>query len=180
MSIDWRRGYARQAISDFRVFEKVCELGVPVCHQLHYLQMASEKMAKAMNTPPGTSAPLKTTHKALVMFVRNARSDQRIFNYISPYYRKMQRAQFNACVASFESLAQQIEDLSPKGGSVQAPNPEYPWIAHVPDSINPSRTIQVLKVPCEEPFNNLRPESAKVHKFREFLASCIRYLEKNT
>jgi len=44
----WRRAYARQALSDFEVYDHICTAQtIPECQRLHYLQMALEKSAKA-------------------------------------------------------------------------------------------------------------------------------------
>jgi hypothetical protein len=53
----WRDAFLKQAHSDYSVYKKLNELRLPLCHKLHYLQMATEKLAKAYqcnnrNTPP--------------------------------------------------------------------------------------------------------------------------------
>lgn len=42
----WARAYARQARSDRDIYEILVKQGAPRCHQVHYLQMAAEKVAK--------------------------------------------------------------------------------------------------------------------------------------
>ena len=44
---DWALAYARQGHSDFAIYQLLALRGVAVCHPLHYLQMACEKIAKA-------------------------------------------------------------------------------------------------------------------------------------
>lgn len=45
---EWRRAYARQANSDFALYDLLCQNGdVEECQRMHYLQMALEKAAKA-------------------------------------------------------------------------------------------------------------------------------------
>lgn len=41
------QAFLRQARSDFAVYRQLPALRVPRCHELHYLQMAAEKLAKA-------------------------------------------------------------------------------------------------------------------------------------
>lgn len=46
--MSWARAFARQASSDFEAWEHLSRnSALPQCHQLHYLQMALEKAAKA-------------------------------------------------------------------------------------------------------------------------------------
>ena len=57
-----------QAKSDLAVLAILRSEGVPPCHQLHYLQMASEKIAKAFFWRSGTAPP--RTHAGFVQFLR--------------------------------------------------------------------------------------------------------------
>jgi len=44
----WRKAYARQAASDFAVYDLLCAHGeIDECQRMHHLQMALEKSAKA-------------------------------------------------------------------------------------------------------------------------------------
>ena len=67
----WREAFLRQAESDYRIFRDLnhSQASVPVCHQLHYLQMATEKLAKAL-TCPDAGYPPKATHVAFARFLR--------------------------------------------------------------------------------------------------------------
>src|SRR5690554_3120919 len=45
---EWRIGYAKQALADLRARERLLEHSdLPDCQQLHFLQMACEKVCKA-------------------------------------------------------------------------------------------------------------------------------------
>src|SRR5690606_3248440 len=44
----WAIAYASQARSDWELYETLQACGEPRCHQLHYLQMASEKRASGI------------------------------------------------------------------------------------------------------------------------------------
>ena len=92
------------------------------CHRLHYLQMTTEKIAKAFLTSPGGDR-YPNSHNAFVRFVPIARFDTKIrqrFGFKS-------RASYDAFINSLLTVAQSIEDLSPEGDD--HPNPEYPWEA---------------------------------------------------
>ena len=67
---DWRSAYLEQAKSDFTMFQVIQD--APLCHRLHYLQMATEKLAKGFLTPPG-GARYGKTHDAFVRFLRVAK-----------------------------------------------------------------------------------------------------------
>ncbi len=44
----WASAFAAQSRSDWQVYTLLAaEPSIPACHQLHYLQMACEKIAKA-------------------------------------------------------------------------------------------------------------------------------------
>lgn len=117
---DWRMAYLEQAASDYEALQTLAQAGAPLCQQLHYLQMATEKLAKGFLTPPG-GARYGNTHDAFVRFLRSAKN--------RPEFRRAgrftNRGQYEAYVDSLLSKAQQVEDLSPEGGDHA--NPEYPW-----------------------------------------------------
>lgn len=53
MAQDWRTAYFCQARSDYETLQLLEEAGAPFCQRLHYLQMATEKLAKGFATAPG-------------------------------------------------------------------------------------------------------------------------------
>lgn len=61
---EWATGYARQARADFDTFNALQPQGaIPDCHKLLFLQMTSEKLAKAHLCSGGHDpAPLQTSH----------------------------------------------------------------------------------------------------------------------
>jgi hypothetical protein len=59
MALNRRQGFILQARSDFAIFRHLLDqprASVPECHALHYLQMASEKLAKAILDAQGVAA----------------------------------------------------------------------------------------------------------------------------
>lgn len=65
----WRSATLRQARSDYEMLRRLLsDNDVDVCQVLHYLQMTTEKLAKAFLTPPGGRYP--NTHNAFAEFVR--------------------------------------------------------------------------------------------------------------
>lgn len=71
MPMDWRTAYFEQAQSDYKMLLKlVADDDVPLSDCLHYLQMATEKMAKGFHTKTG-EGPHERTHDAFAAFVKN-------------------------------------------------------------------------------------------------------------
>ena len=50
MPMDWRTALLKQAHSDFEMLEFLRLYKQPFCHQLHFLQMATEKLGKEFAT----------------------------------------------------------------------------------------------------------------------------------
>ncbi|MEI8294990.1 MAG: hypothetical protein WCG04_00500 [Alphaproteobacteria bacterium] len=108
---------------------------VELCHCLHFLQMATEKLAKSFLCHT-YSGPPKTTHAAQVKFLQSLS--------VNPSARLKYKARTNRDLASAIRLilpfAQQIQDLAPTANT-SVLNAEYPWvdalgIIHCPSSHN--------------------------------------------
>jgi hypothetical protein len=123
---DWGDAYAQQSASDFRIYEILIALDcIPVCHSLHYLQMACEKIAKAYQFRDQTTSEtrLTTSHVAFSKFMDSFIS--------SPKMRqeyKGRDAQLIRVRQSTRNLAREIEKLAPAVDREHSPsNAEYPW-----------------------------------------------------
>lgn len=125
-----------QAASDYRVYRLLLHQVVEPCHLLHYLQMATEKVAKAYLWRDGQAPSL--THSGLVQFLRNltlasASERPRILRAFS--FRTV--ATFRSSINRLLPIAYEVETLAPtlaRGG----PNPEYPW-PHLAPASSPAR-----------------------------------------
>ena len=159
MAHDWRSAYLRQAKSDYALFLMLTEANAPLCHRLHYLQMATEKMSKGLLTPPG-GPRFARSHNALVnfMIVAKVRHDIREASHFKS------RTQFIAYIDSLIDTGRRIEDLSPEGDD--HPNPEYPWEVQ-------GRIV----VPIEYAFANLDLNSPKMIKLLQFVHDCFSAME---
>ncbi len=73
--MDWREAHFKQARSDYELLQVLMRENAAFCHQLHYLQMATEKLAKGFSTSPGGPQPLKV-HRGFVNFLRFRPSEQ--------------------------------------------------------------------------------------------------------
>ena len=155
----WSVAFARQACSDFDAREQLLRSGqLPQCHQLHYLQMAMEKTAKA-HLVEGGSDPIavQASHayiaKVVPIIVREALA--RLPGYGSQWV-----------VHAVRTLARRIELLHPQiddAGTVPS-NCEYSW----------SDTAGQVLVPAQYDFNlNLHAEKAAITMIKEVRARAI-------
>ncbi|HEY7118344.1 MAG TPA: hypothetical protein VH475_17275 [Tepidisphaeraceae bacterium] len=149
---EWRVAYAKQARSDLYAREALLEdAKLPECHQLHFLQMACEKICKAHLCGQGTDPEsLQSSHayiaKVLPIIVRQQFANE---SSHSPKDRSWM-------IGAIRKLARKIELLAPsvKGGGAHPANCEYPWVK--PDGN--------LQVPVEYNFQiNLLYEEAGRH-----------------
>lgn len=120
--MNWGRGYAVQACSDFEARDHLCGSSLPLCHQLHYLQMALEKAAKAHLIAAGSDpVDLQSSHayiaKVVPIIVRDG-------------LRRTPGADSAWVIGAVRALARRIELLHPQiDANRTAPaNCEYPWI----------------------------------------------------
>ena len=154
MAWDWRSSYLEQAKSDYAMSSLIRNQAA-LCHSLHYLQMATEKMAKGFLTRPGGTR-YGRTHDAFVRFMRASKTRPE-FQAASRFTRS---SQFIAYVDSLLDIAQRIEDLSPDGED--HPNPEYPW-----------ETNGMIMIPLEYPFMELALDGPKMVKLLQFIDDCF-------
>ena len=119
----WQDGYLRQAESDYSIYSDLNKRRAPLCHRLHYLQMASEKLAKSFLCH-GRHKPYKKTHYALVRFLNSTKGHPSIPRLLG--YSK-NRLAYCAYIDSILDVAKRIENLAPAGGIYDKFNPEYPW-----------------------------------------------------
>ena len=154
MAWDWRSSYLEQAKSDHAMFSLIRNQA-PLCQSLHYLQMATEKMAKGFLTRPH-GPRYGRTHDAFVRFMRASKTRPE-FQTASRFTRS---SQFVAYVDSLLDIVQRIEDLSRDGED--HPSPEYPW------EVN-----EVIVIPLEHPFTELALDGPKMVKLLQFTDDCF-------
>lgn len=113
-----------QARSDHDIFVRSRIQGFAVCHSLHYLQMATEKLAKAYLWRL-RKAPQKT-HKGFFHFLRFLGSVRNERDRIATLYGFRRFEAFQASIYSILPIAYQLEHLAPDLAN-DGPNTEYPW-----------------------------------------------------
>ncbi len=130
----WRRAYFTQALNDYDVFREFKRRAdVAMCQKLHYLQMATEKLAKAFLSPP-TGQPPPRVHTALVRFLQISKGRpelRRKLGYAGNYHA------YCSYINSLLGVAERIERLAPVGGEERL-NPEYPWATNADEVICPA------------------------------------------
>lgn len=119
---NWQTAFLRQARSDWEAYQKTIESEWPYCHRLHYLQMATEKLSKALLVAGDTKVEdLTASHAAFVRFLRLVSNNRNLKNALG-MKKSQQKAHFNQLLP----LAHEIELLAPALAK-NSPNPEYPW-----------------------------------------------------
>jgi hypothetical protein len=122
---DEQRLWWSQAKSDHGAFTLLRKQGAAECHLLHYLQMATEKLAKAYLWRSGMAPP--ASHVGFSRFLRalmtrsspDLRRIARVFDFGRP-------VEMEAWVRQVGPLAHELQNLAPVVAN-DGPNPEYPW-----------------------------------------------------
>jgi hypothetical protein len=115
-----------QTLSDHSILRILRRAGVSPCHQLHYLQMVTEKLGKAYFWRKGTPPP--KSHASFVRFMqalddRSSNDRERIAKFLG--FGKAQSMQ--DWIPKVTPLAYELERLAPSLAGDNGPNPEYPW-----------------------------------------------------
>jgi len=119
----WANAYLEQARSDWATYQVIVKNTCAACHELHYLQMTTEKLGKAALLRSGTVSVdrLGRTHKAFVSFLQLAARNHNLQRGFS-----MRGQQLRLHIQGVLPIAHQIERLAPTL-SQDGPNAEYPW-----------------------------------------------------
>ncbi len=121
----------QQAQSDHKVLVLLRKQGAAPCHQLHYLQMVTEKLGKALLLQAGNSPP--KSHAMFVRFMRrlasSSISEQRRIAEVFSFGRF---EDFENWVPAVLPLAYELQRLAPALAQ-DGPNPEYPWPQIAPE-----------------------------------------------
>lgn len=114
-----------QAKSDHDAFLLFRRQGVAQCHSLHYLQMATEKIAKAYFWRSGSPPP--KDHAGFVQYLRflgqTRQSDRERIGNLFSFTRF---GDFQKWIRAVLPMAYDLEHLAPTLAK-DGPNPEYPW-----------------------------------------------------
>ena len=115
-----------QTQSDHSVLLLLRHQGAAACHQLHYLQMVTEKLGKAYFWRTGNPPP-----KSHVSFVRFLQAlDNRKQSDVERIAKLLgfgAVSQFEQWISTITPLAHALERLAPALAGDHSENPEYPW-----------------------------------------------------
>jgi len=126
----WPEAYLEQARSDWATYELIEHNSAAGCHCLHYLQMTTEKLGKAvlLQSRTVTLDKVKGSHQAFTAFLRLASRNPALRAEL-----QMTGNQLRDYVKETLPMAHDIECLAPALAG-DGPNAEYPWET-------PSRTV---------------------------------------
>ncbi len=121
-----------QVLSDHSVLVLLRREDAHPCHQLHYLQMVTEKLGKAYFWKDRAPGKGHASFKQFLQALNNRQGSKnrpaleerlriaRLFGFRSP-------DAFESSIKSSIPLAREIEQLAPALAGDDGPNPEYPW-----------------------------------------------------
>jgi hypothetical protein len=115
-----------QTRSDHTIWQSLRRAGAAPCHQLHYLQMVTEKLGKAYFWRSRRAPP--TSHASFVRFLQalDDRPDADVTRIAA--ILGFGRAQdFENWTRTITPLAYDLERLAPALAGKNGPNTEYPW-----------------------------------------------------
>ncbi len=130
---NYQQCWWEQARSDHAALVVLRRHGAAPCHQLHYLQMVTEKLGKAYFWR--SSAPPKKSHAGFGLFMRlllqvpQARRQQ-----IAEIFAFRRFEDFQTWTRTVLPLVYELERLAP-ALAYDGPNPEYPWPQNAPQYI---------------------------------------------
>jgi hypothetical protein len=126
INAQWRKAFARQADADLGTFHLLSSKAgalAPVCHRLHFLQMACEKLVKAylFDASP-VPADALTSHAVILKHLPRILSEL--------YRRHEDRSMPGRLFANIRRVAREIELLAPAVNDAgrRPSNCEYPWL----------------------------------------------------
>jgi hypothetical protein len=123
---EYQRLFLVQARSNLDVFRLLLgQKDLPACHALHYLQMASEMLAKAHFWRHGSR---DATHRAFAPFFQSLMTNRRAQSCLG---FQGHNASWQDRIRTATSLAERVQNLAPSIAK-DSPNPEYPWPRNAP------------------------------------------------
>jgi hypothetical protein len=122
---DYQKLWWEQARSDHAVLMLLRREGAAPCHQLHYLQMVTEKLSKAFFWQKGKSPPEKK-HFGFNDFLKYLTTSQRERRRIADIFAFGRFDDLQNWIRAVWSLNDELKKLAPACAN-DGPNAEYPW-----------------------------------------------------
>lgn len=128
---NFQQRWWEQARSDIEIFRLLQKHNAAQCHLLHYLQMGTEKLAKAYLWRSGKIPP-KKTHSGFVNFLKFlGQIQERHRDRVAAVFSFYRFSDFQKWIRTVSPLAYELQRLAPDLAN-DGPNPEYPWPHHQP------------------------------------------------
>lgn len=162
---DPQRLWWEQVVADHAELGRLRKAHGAPCHQLHYLQMVTEKLAKAYLWRSGTAPP--KSHVSFVNLLKALLSRRKSDAVRIPHLLGFgTAAQFEAWARAVLPLAYELERLAPSLAR-DGPNPEYPWPYEAPRFSPASFQFPIWTVLTETAHGRrlLRVIDVAVHEF---------------
>lgn len=122
-----------QTKSDHSVLIRLRKQEAAPCHQLHYLQMVTEKLGKAYFWRTGSPPP--KSHVSFVRFLQTIDDRPRTeVDRIAKLLGFSKAILLQAWIKQVSPLAHALERLAPALAGDHGPNPECPWPRQAPTS----------------------------------------------
>ncbi len=160
--MSWETAFLLQAQSDWQIYKKLNTPNIEDCHRLHYLLMASEKLAKhylsTVDNPPEKS------HYVLDTFIHSCNFNTDLRNYLGFKDNKKGYVEYLKSIkqTAFEFLKLVPRDLS-------SMNVEYPWM----------NTTRAVMIPCRVNFLSvLNITTAKMGAFVNFIERLTQFVKR--
>lgn len=119
---DWAAAYALQALSDLKAREALIAAGVDRCHNLHFLQMATEKVCKAHLCEVNGESTVRKIH-GYVQSVLPLLARQFGGLTVTGGLKAWQLSAIKTIGREIELLAPACDDMD-----TRRDNTEYPWL----------------------------------------------------
>ena len=120
----WREAFLAQARHEHAIYVQFSQRGAAMADQLHYLQMATEKLARGYLAHPSDPEPPETTHAGFIRLLQQIKADPPLRRRLGFTNSRV----FSAFVDSLLDLAGKVQALAPAIAGTTRPNPEYPWV----------------------------------------------------
>jgi hypothetical protein len=159
----WHESYLAQARGEWAIMRRLATARVATCHRLHYLQMVTEKLSKAVLTSAGSATPARTTHAAFVRMLQVIKGRREIREQLG----FTDAAIFRNYVDSLLDLAGKIQQLSPDQAGLAQPNPEYPW---------EDPTTHQVQALVEHDFPEFDPSDLRMLKIDRLISDLLRLM----
>jgi hypothetical protein len=121
-----QRLFLVQARSAFSVYNSLTSnKSIHHCHAIHYLQMATELLAKAHGWGFG---PVEKSHDMLVPFLQGLANNRKARNQLG---FRHQKENWKHTIKKLIPIAEELQGMAPASAK-DGPNPEYPWPPKAP------------------------------------------------